>query len=78
MEHTQRFDLDGMSCASCVARAEKVLLAQPGVRKASVNLGTEAADVVFDAPATPALLAAALAAAGYRRASIRWCWRSMA
>ncbi|MBL9058366.1 MAG: heavy metal translocating P-type ATPase, partial [Rhodobacteraceae bacterium] len=60
-----RFHLDGMTCASCVARAERVLLAQPGVTAASVNLGTETADLRFDAPATPDALAGALAKAGY-------------
>lgn len=60
-----RFHLDGMTCASCVARAERVLLAQPGVTSASVNLGTETAELRFDAPATPEVLAGALAKAGY-------------
>ena len=43
-----RFHLDGMTCASCVARAERVLLAQPGVTSASVNLGTETAELRYD------------------------------
>ena len=62
---TARFRLEGMTCASCVARAERVLKAVPGVAAAVVNLSTEKADVRFDAPATPAALAAALAKAGY-------------
>ena len=33
-----RFRLEGMTCASCVARAERVLTAQPGVAAARVNL----------------------------------------
>jgi Cu+-exporting ATPase len=65
MAQTIRFQLDGMTCASCVARAERVLTAQDGVASASVNLGTETADVRFDAPARPETLAAALAKAGY-------------
>ena len=60
-----RFRLEGMTCASCVLRAERVLLAQPGVERAVVNLSTETADVVWHAPAQPAALAAALAKAGY-------------
>ncbi|MBD1205638.1 MAG: cadmium-translocating P-type ATPase [Rhodobacteraceae bacterium] len=60
-----RFRLEGMTCASCVLRAERVLLAQPGVERAVVNLSTETADVVWRAPAQPAALAAALAKAGY-------------
>ena len=65
MTQTLRFQLDGMTCASCVARAERVLSAQPGVTSAHVNLGTESAEVRFDAPATPEAMAAALAKAGY-------------
>ncbi len=65
MSKTIRFQLEGMTCASCVARAERVLTAQDGVTQAFVNLGTETADVTYDAPATPAALAQALARAGY-------------
>lgn len=65
MTQTIRFQLDGMTCASCVARAERVLSAQEGVTSAHVNLGTESAEVRFDAPATPQAMAEALARAGY-------------
>ena len=37
--------LDGMTCGSCVARAEKALLATPGVITASVNHATERARI---------------------------------
>lgn len=60
-----RFSLEGMTCASCVARVERVLLAQEGVSAASANLGMERAEVDYIAPATPDKLAAALAQAGY-------------
>lgn len=60
-----RFRLEGMTCASCVLRAERVLTAQPGVERAVVNLSTETADVTYHAPASPAAMAAALAKAGY-------------
>lgn len=62
---TARFRLEGMTCASCVARAERVLKAVPGVEAAVVNLPNETADVRFAAPATAGALAAALARAGY-------------
>ncbi len=65
MTQTIRFQLEGMTCASCVARAERVLQAEPGVKTATVNLGTETAEAEFDAPATPSIMAAALARAGY-------------
>ena len=40
--------LEGMTCASCVRRIEKVLSRVPGVTEATVNLATEKARVVFD------------------------------
>ncbi|MGH9329599.1 MAG: heavy metal translocating P-type ATPase, partial [Vicinamibacterales bacterium] len=41
----QTFSVQGMSCASCVAKLERALHAVPGVMRASVNLGTEKARV---------------------------------
>ena len=60
-----RLKLDGMSCASCVARAERVLKALPGVDSANVNLSTETADIRFHTPATAQTMAEALGRAGY-------------
>ena len=37
--------IDGMSCASCVGRVERALLALPGVEGAQVNLATESARI---------------------------------
>lgn len=37
--------VEGLSCAGCVGRVEKALLAQPGVLAASVNLASERATV---------------------------------
>lgn len=67
MEQTQtiRLSLDAMTCASCVARAERVLLAVPGVVRASVNLGTETAQVEFTVPATAQAMSDAVGRAGY-------------
>jgi Cu+-exporting ATPase len=42
------FEIDGMTCASCVRRVENVLLKQPGVETAHVNLPARRASVVFD------------------------------
>ena len=39
--------IEGMSCASCVARVEKALKAAPGVESATVNLATERARVTL-------------------------------
>lgn len=55
-----------MSCASCVGRVEKLLLAMPGVIDASVNLATERASVTFvQGVTTLSALTGALTRAGY-------------
>lgn len=41
-------NVEGMTCASCVARVEKALAAVPGVRTARVNLATNQASVELD------------------------------
>jgi len=58
--------IEGMSCASCVARVEKALKQVPGVAAAEVNLATERALVSFaaDKPRVEALTAA-VERAGY-------------
>ncbi|MHB0734204.1 copper ion binding protein, partial [Roseomonas mucosa] len=42
-EETTELSIEGMTCASCVGRAERALKAVPGVLEASVNLATERA-----------------------------------
>ncbi len=44
---TETYTVQGLSCASCVARTEKALLAVPGVSHAQVNLATSEAAVQF-------------------------------
>jgi Cu+-exporting ATPase len=41
-------NVEGMTCASCVSRIERILTKTPGVEEASVNLATERAAVRFD------------------------------
>ncbi len=61
-----RLQVDGMTCASCVGRVERVLLAQGGVVAASVNLATQTATVTYlEGAVQPAALAKAVTAAGY-------------
>jgi Cu+-exporting ATPase len=63
---TLSLPVEGMTCASCVARVEKILTKMEGVEKASVNLATEKATVKFDpAVATPEKMAKAVEEAGY-------------
>ncbi len=58
-------DIEGMTCASCVARVERSLRKVPGVAEASVNLATERATVQFAQPATVEALIATVQKAGY-------------
>ncbi|MGD1052299.1 MAG: heavy metal translocating P-type ATPase [Candidatus Dormibacteria bacterium] len=58
-------EIEGMHCASCVARVEKALTGVPGVESASVNLATERAEVVAGRGVTSAALEAAVREAGY-------------
>jgi len=46
-EDTIELSVEGMTCASCVGRIEKALMAVPGVAEASVNLATERAAVRY-------------------------------
>ena len=58
--------VEGMSCASCVARVERALSAAPGVLSASVNLATETAQVRYlTGQTTPAEIARAASKTGY-------------
>ncbi|WP_088286248.1 heavy metal translocating P-type ATPase [Ideonella sp. A 288] len=57
--------IEGMTCASCVARVERALSRVPGVQRASVNLATEIASVEASADVTVPVLVAAVQKAGY-------------
>lgn len=48
MKVKKTFPVMGMSCASCAARVDKVLNAQPGVYQANINYATASAQVVFN------------------------------
>jgi Cu+-exporting ATPase len=60
-----RLPIEGMTCASCVARVEKALKKVPGVGSAEVNLATETATVTLAAGARPEALVEAVKKAGY-------------
>jgi heavy metal translocating P-type ATPase len=59
------FSIEGMSCASCVARIEKAIRAVPGVSDVAVNLATNRADVTFSGAPDADAIAAAVRKAGY-------------
>ena len=59
-----QLQVEGMTCASCVARVEKALLKVPGVATATVNLATERATVTAEGVGFDSLKAA-IEKAGY-------------
>ena len=59
-------DIEGMSCAACVGRVEKVLKRVPGVLDASVNLASRRAQVQTAGGVDPAALVAAVTRAGFQ------------
>nr|WP_301283424.1 heavy metal translocating P-type ATPase [Williamsia deligens] len=62
---TARFDIEGMTCASCAARIQRRLNKIDGV-EATVNFATGSARVDHPADVTVSELAGQVAAAGYR------------
>ena len=66
----QTFSVQGMSCASCVAKIERALHAVPGVVRASVNLGTEKATVETPARLPFEALQRAVEEIGYTAAAL--------
>ena len=70
---TVPFDVEGMSCASCAARVERILARQPGVHSANVNFATGQAVVELETERgeTDALEAAVQGAASIRRQAAR-------
>ncbi|SDI96695.1 heavy metal translocating P-type ATPase [Lutimaribacter saemankumensis] len=62
---TIQIPIEGMTCASCVGRVEKALLAVPGALSASVNLATERAEVQVSDPSVRTDLIHAVEATGY-------------
>ncbi|WP_200192113.1 heavy metal translocating P-type ATPase [Halorhodospira abdelmalekii] len=59
--------IEGMTCASCVARVERLATRLPGVEAAAVNLATAQATVRYDAAqATPEQIVAAIAQGGFQ------------
>ena len=60
-----KLSIEGMTCASCVARVEKALKRVPGVTSAEVNLATETATVALPDGMPVDALVVAVRDAGY-------------
>jgi Cu+-exporting ATPase len=64
---TVTLPVEGMTCASCVARVEKALKQVDGVKEANVNLATEKVTIAIDTNRTDlAQLASVVEEAGYK------------
>ena len=59
------FEVNGMSCGSCVARIEEVLVGQAGVEHAKVDLASGRARVSLTPAASSDTIIAAVTEAGY-------------
>ena len=62
---TVTFDVEGMTCATCAVRIERVLAKQDGVENASVNLAAASASVRVAEGTDPETLKAAVDRIGY-------------
>lgn len=70
-ERALELAISGMTCASCVGRVERALLAVPGVVSASVNLATERATVhVINSALKTTALIESIKQAGYSAEAI--------
>lgn len=66
MSQTIHLKVSGLSCASCVGRAERAMAGVAGVELAAVNLATHTATVTFaQGTVSPDVIAAASTTAGY-------------
>jgi len=71
MSDTQiRFDVEGMTCASCAMRIERVLGKQDGVESAMVNFAGQEARATVSADVDIEILRAAVAKMGYQISEI--------
>ncbi|MEO1147240.1 MAG: heavy metal translocating P-type ATPase [Cyanobacteria bacterium J06638_22] len=71
INQTLSLDVGGMKCAGCVRAVEKMLLQQPGVVSATVNLVTEAALVEYEPIADLEAMTAQLTETGFP-SQVRW------
>ena len=63
--HEFNLQVEGMTCASCVARVEKALRAVPGVTTASVSIGNDMAKVIAERSVALNQVRQAIEKAGY-------------
>ena len=66
LQQTLVLNIDGMHCGSCAHRVEQVILAQDGVRAATVELANKRAVIALDESTPADELIAVLREAGYK------------
>ena len=64
------FDIEGMTCASCAVRVERVLSRQPGVESAVVSLAGQEARVIVGPTVDASRLSEAVSKIGYKASLI--------
>jgi Cu+-exporting ATPase len=62
----KKIKVEGMSCAHCSGRVEKILKSIPGVTKAVVNLKVATVEISLDREVNLSVLMAAVSEAGYK------------
>lgn len=65
-QHAIKFKIEGMTCAACVGRIEKALMATAGVSNASVNIATETARVIAELNLSREQIFEVIKSAGYK------------
>ena len=64
---TAQFHIEGMSCASCVARVEKAIRQLPGIDSLTIDLASGKATIAYDvAKVSPEQIRDKVLAAGYK------------
>ncbi len=61
-----QFDVEGMTCAACVANVESAIASIPGVQEISVNLATESANITSTEPIPIKRFTRAVSKMGYK------------
>lgn len=66
MVENEKYDVKGMTCASCSSHVDKAVRKVAGVKDVNVSLLTNSMVVTYESPATPALIEKAVEDSGYQ------------
>ena len=66
MTEREKYNIEGMTCAACVAHVDKAVRSIKGVKEVNVNLLTNSMTVSYDEGVTPSLICSAVSKAGYK------------